>query len=155
MLEFQNYIFSILCAGILCGILSPLIQDDILKNMTHLLCGLVLTLVIIRPIGRLDLDKMNLPWEISLEDARYAVQSGEEMARDALTDIIKGKVEAYISDKAADLQAELISEVFLNEENVPVSVKLHGDVSPYVKNMLQTMIEKDLGITEENQLWIG
>jgi hypothetical protein len=38
---------------------------------------------------------------------------------------------------------------------VPVEVRLSGDISPYIKTRLQSILEDDLGISKENQIWTG
>ncbi len=151
----QNYIISILGAAMICGILKKMVQEELLRNLIHMLCGLVLTLVILRPLGSFDFGSLDMFSESCIIDGKQAAWEGEKMARDALSDSIKEGVEAYISDKAAQVQANIQAEVFLNEENIPVSLELHGNISPYAKAVLADMIETDLGITEENQLWTG
>ena len=71
--------------------------------------------------------------------------------------IIKGETEAYILDKAASLGVELEVDVLLEDmyPMAPKTVRLSGSVSPYVRNRLQNIIAEELGISKENQIWIG
>jgi hypothetical protein len=47
--------------------------------------------------------------------------------------------------------------VYLSEDTIPVpiSVEIRGSVSPYGKQQLTKLLEEELGIAKENQLWIG
>ena len=72
-----------------------------------------------------------------------------------MADIIKAETEAYILDKASQLNVELSVEVTIDEENIPTAVTLSGEVSPYARRQLQEIIESDLGIAKENQRWTG
>ena len=80
---------------------------------------------------------------------------GENLARDSMADIIKEETEAYILDKAADLHANLRVEVAVGEDNLPAAVTISGEASPYARRQIQAMIANDLGISKENQKWIG
>ena len=80
---------------------------------------------------------------------------GENLARDSMADIIKEETEAYILDKAADLHANLRVEVAVGEDNLPAAFTISGEASPYARRQIQAMIANDLGISKENQKWIG
>ena len=80
-----------------------------------------------------------------------------EMSTGAMIAIIKEETEAYILDKAASLGVTLSVEVMVEDGNVPrlSGVQLSGQVSPYARQQLSTWISNDLGISKENQKWIG
>ena len=90
-----------------------------------------------------------------MDDAEDAAAMGENLARDSMADIIKEETEAYILDKAADLHANLRVEVTVGEDNLPAAVTISGEASPYARRQIQAMIANDLGISKENQKWIG
>lgn len=90
-----------------------------------------------------------------MDDAEDAAAMGENLARDSMADIIKEETEAYILDKAADLHANLRVEVTIGEDNLPAAVTISGEASPYARRQIQAMIANDLGISKENQKWIG
>ena len=123
--------------------------------MGKLICGLFLAYTVLSPISRVDFS--NLP-DFSLgcmDDAKDAAAMGENLARDSMADIIKEETEAYILDKAADLHANLHVEVTVGEDNLPTAVTLSGEASPYARRQIQAIIANDLGISKENQKWIG
>jgi hypothetical protein len=66
------------------------------------------------------------------------------------------QTQAYILDKARSLDAELTVEVFLGDGTIPVpiGVRLEGNISPYARKLLSQMLQDDLGIPAEEQIWI-
>ena len=56
-------------------------------------------------------------------------------------------------DKAANLGAELTAVVKLDDKGMPVSVALSGEISPGNRAALSRIIEQDLGLGEEAQIW--
>ena len=69
--------------------------------------------------------------------------------------IIKMQTEAYISNKAESMGADIDVVVQLSEQEpiVPISVSITGDVSPYIKSRLQQIISNDIGLCEEALQW--
>lgn len=151
----RQYAFSIICTALLCGILSSLAQNGIIKQILSLLCGCILTVSIIRPLGSVQWEAL---WEIAFpyaDLAKEAAAMGTEMADDAVAALIKEKTEAYILEKADALNAELTVTVTVSTENIPEAVFLEGDIAPYHREKLAAILETDLGITKENQIWNG
>ena len=83
------------------------------------------------------------------------VSAGEDLASDAVRSYIKSHAESYILDKAEEYGASLSADVILGEDDLPVSVCLAGRISPYGKLRLQELLETQLGIGREDQIWIG
>ena len=79
------------------------------------------------------------------------------MAADMVADIIRESTAAYISDKASVLGASVNVKVELDNDMVsrPSRVTVIGNLSPYVKKPLSTYIQKELGISEDAQIWIS
>lgn len=82
---------------------------------------------------------------------------GTKLADDARREIIKAEAEAYILDKAGSYGLQLEVCVTLREDDIPVpeSVCIAGAVSPYARTRLEILIENELGIPKERQLWTG
>lgn len=153
-----KYILSVTAAAMIVGIVSGCVDSKSGAGaMLRLIGGLFLTFTIIQPIARLDFTALTAFAEDFSIDGEAASAQGEIIAGDTLRGIIKSEMEAYILDKAGLYQTELTVEVTLSLDDVPTpeSVRLSGAVSPYAKTKLQQMIEEDLGIPKENQLWIG
>ena len=151
------YIVSVSATSLICGIAGSLMKDCSGAKAVKMVCNLILMLAILRPvvnwrnIETLDFSDLMLP------DARQYVEEGEHTSTNAAMDIIKQQTEAYIVDKAAAMGAAVTARVTLEEGEIPVPVlaEITGKVSPYIKLRLEEMIQEDLNITKENQIWIG
>lgn len=153
----RQYVLSIVTASLLCSVLMGLTAKTKVKELTKLLCCVFLSVTALKPLVGLDLDRWlqeSIPYQ---EEAQSCVAQGEEFARSAQADIIKSKAEAYILDKAAALNGNLEVEITICQEGTPIPERavLSGQVSPYAKGQLAEILEKDLGIAKENQVWIG
>jgi len=153
----SQYVISVTTASILCGIVGVLIKTSPSHNIIKLLCGTFLIFTFLRPISELPIgeyDRYILP---DLELGKATVRQGEEMSREAMAAIITQKTEAYVLDKAEELGASVLVEVALSDDpvSVPVSMRISGSVSPYVREQLRQYILKDLGIHGEDLHWIG
>lgn len=148
----RQYLFSLVAAAIVCGVVSALGQLSGSKKLVRLLCGLFLVLTALQPLINLT----GVRFE-GLEDyrqqARAYVEEGKARSELAWRGIIKDRCCAYILDEAAKLQAQLEVEVVLSPEGMPHQVQLTGRCSPHAKARLSTIIQEQLGITKENQLW--
>lgn len=157
MEDIRAYIFSITAAAIICGCLTNLLgSKGAASAVTRLIAGAFLAVTVLPPVGTLALDNLQEYWNTFGQDASDAVNTGIQQSHNAATEIIKSQTEAYILDKAAQLEAAIDVIVTLSDDELPapVAVQLSGSVSPYAKVQLQSMIANDLGIPEENQIWI-
>lgn len=157
MEDLCQYVLSVIVAALLCGIIPGFFQKSTSQELIRLVCGIVLTITVIAPILGYD---FSIPEDLSLafsEKSESAVSEGEEMSNSAMADIIKAELEAYVLDKAAEMNAEISIEIRLSEETppVPVSAVIHGTLSPSVRQKLQKVLTSQLEIAKENQQWIG
>lgn len=153
----RQYVIAVTAAALICGIVSGLVQNGAAKEVIRLLCGLFLAFTAIRPMAGLDLNAL-LEYSFSFSgDAESTAAMGENMARQTMADIIKAESEAYILDKAAELNASVTVEITVSEDGtpIPMAAVLGGEVSPYAKQQLGRILQADLGIAKENQLWTG
>ncbi len=151
----RQYVISVVTAALICGIVSGIVQEGRAKPLVRLLCGLVLSLTAIRPIAVIDLADLS---DFSLgyaQEAESIAAAGKEMAHEAMEDIIKAGSEAYILDKASDLNTQINVEVTISDEQLPVSAVISGEVSPYARKQLEAILQADMGIAKENQQWTG
>ena len=152
-----EYLQSILALTLLCTAAGGLVQNSAAKGLFRLLSGMVLTIAIAAPLWRIDIDLPSLPAQQLWDRVNDAVAAGEEASSDALRQVIKQRTQAYIQDKARELNASVSVEIFLREGDQPVPQRavLSGTVTPGVKRRLQEILETDLAITKENQEWTG
>ncbi len=150
----KEYLLSVTAAAVACTLVQRmLLGKGSAEAMIKILTGILMALTVLGPITQIRLpDLSELPFSVQ---AQAAVLDGEETARAALSEGISTRVEAYILEKAAALGLQLTVDVELSRDPIPVPVRvyLQGNVSPYARQKLQTMIREDLGIDKENQIW--
>ena len=153
----RQYVFTVVAAALLCGILSSIFHQGKSKELLRILCGIFLTFTVLKPIIGADWTKFLEESIIFESDAQQAAALGENMARQATAELIKEKCQAYILDKAAELNVSITAEVTVSEEESPkpISVVISGQISPYSRAKLESILETDLGIAKENQVWTG
>lgn len=85
------------------------------------------------------------------------MSDGKNASATAWSESIIAGTEAYILEKTKAMNVDLNVEVELSEDEVPMpaGVKLIGKVAPYAKSVLSDMIERDLNIPKECQIWIS
>ena len=157
MESIKQYVISVTAAAIVCGVLNTMLKKGGMHALVKLLCGFILAFTFLNPIGKLEL--MSLPDNSKPEypSGSDMAQEGELYARNSIAEIIKEQTRAYILDKANELGATLDVEVTLDADDslTPCAVRLSGNISPYGKRVLSKMIEDDLGISTEEQIWTG
>ena len=152
-----EYLLSITAAGIVCAVVRNFLggkhtSGKIIQAVT----GVFMAVTIFSPVLRFRIDDLADYFQEFRFSAEDVVESGREMASDAMADIIKQQTESYILDKAASIGAKVDIEVKMSDTNPPVpkEVILSGSISPYDKSILQQYITANFSIPEENQKWI-
>lgn len=150
----REYLLSVTAAALICGAVSCLAgKDGAISKLLKLLCGIFLAAAVIRPVVDLKIDDLSFFSNLLSADADQVVATGKEMASEEMNRIIKEKSEAYILDKAIALGAKVEVVIELNN-SVPAGIAVKGDVSPFIKSKLSACITQDLGIPQEEQIWI-
>lgn len=154
----REYLLRVTAAAVLCGIATGLLgKKDTLGAVVKMIAGIFMALTVVSPWVNIRLNALkDITSDISVS-ADDAVSEGEISAREAMAEIIIAETRAYILDKANDLGATLDVEVTLDADDslTPCAVRLSGNISPYGKRVLSKMIEDDLGISTEEQIWTG
>lgn len=151
----RQYVLGLIGAALLAAVAVSLAGEGTHKQLVRLLCGIVMTLVFLRPLAgwRFEPD-LSFMKEVLDAGSREA-NAGQNLAREEQIRRITAGVESYILDKADREGADLTVEVTLTEDLLPAGVVLRGKASREAKENLSRMLEQDLGITKENQLWTG
>lgn len=152
----SDYLMKIICAGAIYGIVAHLThsnktQASILKIIT----GVFMLLTVISPLKDLDIDTLT-DWELpGSVEAQAMIDAGKNEAKTELRQSIKEQLEAYILQEATHYGAELSVEVFLDDRDYPGPqfVAVTGNISPYAKKQISTLMETQLGIPKEAQQW--
>lgn len=154
----RGYLLQVISSAVVCGILTRLMGNKgLLTETVKLLAGVYMVISVLSPWVDIFLwDIGDLTGDISV-NAEAFTEDGKNSAYQAMADIIKSQTEAYILDKANALGAEITVEVSLGGEEFPFPAKvtLSGTISPYGRSVLSNDISENLGISMEDQTWIG
>ena len=157
MAALGRYLFSVTTAAIIFSILKSLLDKKSgAAAVVQLIGGLFLTFTVIGPFSDFDFGSFfGAPMEY-IDQGNVIAARGQVIAQEQLLEIIKERSEAYILDKAMSYQTPVNVEVTLDhgDNPVPATVELKGSVSPYVKGVMTVWLQKEMGISEENQIWI-
>lgn len=156
MNDLRQYVISLVVVVLITTILNRVSSNTHIQKMLRLVSGLCICIVMLSPLGKIRipsyLDYFNEVDLITNEAVRY----GEEVLCDNLSVIISDNCESYILDKANQMGVSITICIECDDSDVPVPVyaEIAGTISPYAREILQSVIAEDLGIPEENQKWI-
>lgn len=153
----RQYILSVICTTVLCALVHTFLSGGTMGSLVKLITGLMVTLVVLNPVLDIDLIRIDTYFDGLSADGMWAAEEGKLAAMDVLSKRIKERTEAYICGKAGEMGASVIVDVRVSEGNPPVPEKItiSGAAAPYIKASLSDCIEKDLGISEDDQIWIS
>jgi len=152
-----HYICSISGVSLLCGIVCGLLKGSAVHSTAKLVCGILLTISVLYPIPRIfdwNISEIKIP---QIYDGDLFAAEGEENSKNAMAKIISDKTRAYILDMAESMDMEIEVEIVLGDDVPPLPefVQITGEITPYQKLHLEEIIQEDLNIPKENQIWIG
>ena len=150
-----QYAATVTAGAVLCSVLLSITRTGTHHTLLRFLCGLCFAVILLRPLA-------DREWEWEPDALRNAADygrqlsaAGTELSEQALSRDISRRLEEYILEKAASLGAELTVTVTLGKDHLPETVSLVGSCAPGTKAELASVMERDLGISKENQLWTG
>ena len=153
-----NYLLRIVAAALLLGAAGQLVRGKRGKQMLRLCGGLCMALVVLAPLPGL----ASLAGSNSLSDALLASEPAAEnlaQVREELGKLISQQTEAYILDKAEELGANVSGVKVQAQWNldglwVPYSAEIDVPDIGSAKAALEGMIQNELGIPAERQMWM-
>ena len=153
----RQYMLSVITISIVCGLVVLFFEGSPYKDVIKLITGLMVTISVLKPVMNKDAITLDKFWNRISADSSYAVSQGQEAAAHAHGAYIIETMESYISSRAEEMGAEVTAQVTLQEGTIgqPKEVTLSGRVSPYLKNRICQMIETELGIEKDQQIWIS
>lgn len=156
MSAIKEYLVGVITAAILCAIVSQLAgTKGFLGKTMKLITGVFMLLALIAPVANLKIHSPGQYFTDMSLQADHITMSAAAESRESVSEIIKERTQAYILDKANAYGAEVSVEVILSDGEIPQpeSVIVTGSVSPYLKKTLSDVIQRDLGISTEAQIW--
>ena len=152
----REYLLSITGAAIICAIAKHMVgQKGSAEKIIHIISGLFLAVTMVSPVLNLRIGSVENFFDGIHFDAEAFAAEGSQMANDALNDIIKEQIRAYILDEATRLGTQMDVEVKLSDSNPPElsQVIIKGSVLPYQKNRISVYLSEYFGISQEQQIW--
>lgn len=153
----RQYIISIIYASVVCAVFKGFLGKSASSRLIKLLCGMLLLFTFLKPLKQIDLPDIIGPSRWNEDIANEAIRRGEELSQNAMADIISTKLASYVEEKATELGAEVWVEIKLSDEEIPapVGIDIAGQVSPYVRSLLETYIMENIGLDREDVRWTG
>ena len=152
----RQYILSVLSAAIIASLLVRFTnKQEAVGRIIKLIASVFLSIAVVAPIIKMQiLDISEYVGDLEA-DGKNIISDAKVQVENETVSIILEKVQAYIEDKAATYGAEITATVGITEPDSlrPDTIEIEGNVSPYVKEILQDVIADDLGIQEDNQIW--
>lgn len=154
MASVRNYILSLVCAASFCGILKGIAgEKGIAAGLRNLIFGVFLCFSVISPLKNLDFKDFLEPITDIREDALATAAMGKTLYQESLTEVITSQTEAYILDKARYLGLEVAVTVQPDDSGKPCRATITGTITEVQKQTLSSILEEDLGIPKERQIW--
>ena len=152
MSVFRTWLFGIVAAAMVLSILYALIPKGALLTIAKCTGGLVMLLVVLRPLLTLDMDSLRWQYEAWEGAIQQQTEAYTDANRQEMAALIHPETAAYISEKAAALGLTCHPEVVRQErDGVPLPVEVTLDIPR--NPALAEVIGTDLGIGEDCQRW--
>ena len=147
---------SVICAALVCGILTDMSAKTSFEKLIRLLCSVFLAVTVVYPLIRYRFPGWNADMSIFQPGYEDAVAQGEKIYFQSIASIIRTETEAYILKEAKSIGADLTVAVELDAGNPPApeSVTIRGNFEASVETTLSQLIADELGIPKEHQTWI-
>lgn len=147
----HQWILAVTAASVLTALCQALMPAGAVKRISALTCGLLLFLVIVRPIVRTDYSQ--LLTAIQVNNLVSDMGEGLQKTNSALTaDIIAKETAAYIEDKAEEAGVRCTVAVECGEiQGLPVPERLivSGTQSQAEQEAVAAIAEQELSLTGE------
>lgn len=155
----KSWILAVTGIAMLSAAAVGICPDGPVKKIVKLICGLLMILVILKPVTGLFGDETFPDLEQYRIQAQQSVEESEWKTQGVLEDIIEEETAAYIVDKAACLGADCRAQVWCRVDGegmtLPDRVEISGSLTDDQRQKLTEQIETELGIPAENQSYLG
>lgn len=154
----RSFILSVTISAMIVALAETLMPEGIVKKVGKLTGGMVLVLGILHPIVRLDYDELFLAAnnlnEVTVETQEEGIEANDLL----LKSIIEEELSAYILDKAKrkgySFAVSVACEIDEEGTVVPKRAEMRGVFTEAQKEGMTWMIKEDLGIPEEDKIYV-
>jgi len=155
----REWIIGLTAVSIVVSAALAITPSGSVKKTVRLIGGLILFIILIRPLKELDAGDIafyNMQYR-----ADYEKYEEKLITRNSsmIKTIIEDKLRTYILQKAADLGVECDAEVITRtrEDGYPYPVRIifyiPAEPDPALRERLSYIVASELGVDEENQEW--
>ena len=150
----KTWLFGVIAAAMALSILYALVPKGALLTIAKCTGGLIMLLVVVRPLLALDPAALHIRYEewdrlIGQQTEAYTAENQQKMEA-----IIQKETAAYISEKAAQLGLNCHPRVEVTwRGGVPYPGSVTLDMAE--NRALSAILEEDLGIPPSEQHWLG
>lgn len=155
MLSLRQNAYTLILAALICGVLLSIVHNCRQEALIRLVCGMFLMTLLISSWTNMTWRQDISVFQDAQQNSQTYVKEGAEIARQKQVQIISEQLEAYIIEKAMEMNAEIIPVVTIGEDLLPDYVQIKGKIEPDIKETLSEVMEHDLNISKERQLWTG
>lgn len=157
MEEIRQYLLRIIAAALICGIVQSLPQESAAAALTRLVCGVIMTVVVLSPLRELRIPELSASVSGISQQAEEAAQKGERISADALAQRIQQEARTYILNEAEQLGLQIDAQIILSNEDIPIpeAAVIQGDIPARLQGALEEILDTKLGIAKENVTWIS
>lgn len=149
----RGWLMSVIAASLVLSLLNSLLPEGTVRTVARMTGGLILLLVLLRPLTNLDLSELNLSYGDCTQRINEQISGYQQENEVQMRTLIEEKTGAYIQDKAKQLGLACFLAVTAEEKDgivTPVSVTL--DIAR--NQALSDYMTSELGISSENQHWL-
>lgn len=145
-----QWLLGVVACAMLTGVAERICPEGAVRRVVRFAGGLLLLCALLRPLSAAE-GALPLRGADAYRDALARTEQAlEQEARGAFSEGIEQTLEAYIEDKAAGMDTDVRAAVTADSRGVPVGVTVTGTYSA----ALAEIIERELGIAKEKQVWI-
>ena len=153
----KQYFLSICAAALLCYLWQSLTPGGAGKKRSWLIGSLILVLVILSPLVALDGDDLFQSFAAYEAETDDLEKKALDQTKSAMESIISERCTEYILEQTEKFEDVSLEFMFTfdrkHEVPIPVGVQVTGACSAYTQEFLQQILENDLGISAERQVW--
>lgn len=150
-----SYFLSLTAGAMIAVLVGNMLKDGLIKQILRILCGLLLLIVMLRPIKGFRPESIQGALQELTGQEEYR-QEYEALYQQRLREHISSTAEAFIAQKGEELGVFLTVRVELTDETYPVPYKaeIRGAVDLQKLEEMKAYIADNIGIPKENQRWI-
>lgn len=152
MEQVRAWLLSVLAAALFLGVLESVIPKGAVRQVGRLAVGLVLTLVLCRPLAGWLPGALRSQWEQAQSASVSADNSFAEVSEDYLSAVMSQRSAEYIQSAADGLGASVTASVTCRWEGelpVPEAAEISGSLSEDQRQSLVETVSTQLDIPAE------